>query len=202
MRPDGGDFLFAHALIRDAIYDGLLKTRRRDLHRKAARWFATRDLVLHAEHLERAEDPETARAHLAAARAQAGEYRYETALRLVSRGIALAAGADRFALQILEGDFLHDLGSMKEALSGYERALAVAVSDADRCRAWIGLAAVKRVTDDVDGAFADLDRAELPTGGEVLVDGIPLSVIGPRAFREQVGAVMQQDQCPLQWDVP
>jgi ATP-binding cassette subfamily B protein RaxB len=33
-----------------------------------------------------------------------------------------------------------------------------------------------------------------PTGGEVLVDGISLSVMGPRAFREQVGAVMQEDQ--------
>jgi class 3 adenylate cyclase/tetratricopeptide (TPR) repeat protein len=161
MRPLGGDFLFAHALIRDAIYDGLLKTRRRDLHRKAATWFATRDLVLHAEHLERAEDPEVAQSYLAAARAQAGEYRYETALRLVRRGLALAADrADRFALQSLEGDFLHDLGGMKEALSAYERALEVATSDADRCRAWIGLAAVKRVTDDVDGAFADLDRAK------------------------------------------
>jgi tetratricopeptide (TPR) repeat protein len=161
IRPHGGDFLFEHALIREAIYDGLLKTRRRDLHRKAATWFATRDLVLHAEHLERAEDPEAARAYLAAARAQAGEYRYETALHLVRRGLALTTErADRFALQSLEGDFLHDLGSMKEALSASERALEVAANDADRCRAWIGLAAVKRVTDDVDGAFADLDRAE------------------------------------------
>jgi tetratricopeptide (TPR) repeat protein len=170
MRPHGGDFLFAHALIRDAIYDGLLKTRRRDLHRKAATWFATRDLVLHAEHLERAEDPDAARAYLAAARAQAGEYRYETALRLVRRGLALAADrADRLALQTLEGDFLHDLGWMKEALSAYERALEVAASDADRCRAWIGLAAVKRVTDDVDGAFADLDRAESVAAEQGLV---------------------------------
>jgi tetratricopeptide (TPR) repeat protein len=161
IRPHGGDFLFEHVLIRDAIYDGLLKTRRRDLHRKAATWFATRDLVLHAEHLERAEDSEAARAYLAAARAQAGEYRYETALHLVRRGLALTTErADRIALQSLEGDFLHDLGSMQEALSAYERALEVAANDADRCRAWIGLAAVKRVTDDVDGAFADLDRAE------------------------------------------
>src|SRR5262249_5082742 len=91
VRPHGGDFLFAHAVIRDAIYDGLLKTRRRDLHCKAATWFATRDPVLHAEHLERAEDPEAARAYLAAARAKAREYRYETALRLVRRGLALAA---------------------------------------------------------------------------------------------------------------
>jgi len=33
-----------------------------------------------------------------------------------------------------------------------------------------------------------------PTSGEVLVDGIPLSTVGARAFREQVAAVMQDDQ--------
>src|SRR5215210_1395294 len=33
-----------------------------------------------------------------------------------------------------------------------------------------------------------------PTLGEVMIDGVPLSVIGPRAYREQVGAVMQEDQ--------
>src|SRR4051812_40971800 len=33
-----------------------------------------------------------------------------------------------------------------------------------------------------------------PSHGEVLIDGVPLSVIGPRAYREQVGAVMQEDQ--------
>ena len=161
VRPHGEDFLFAHALIRDAIYDGLLKRRRRELHRKAATWFATRDPVLYAEHLERAEDPDAARAYLAAARAQAGEYRYETALRLVRRGQVLGRDrADQFALRSFEGDLLHDLGSMKEALTVYESSLDVAATEGERCRAWIGLAAVKRVTDDVDGAFADLDRAE------------------------------------------
>jgi ATP-binding cassette, subfamily B, bacterial CvaB/MchF/RaxB len=33
-----------------------------------------------------------------------------------------------------------------------------------------------------------------PTEGEVLIDGTPLSTIGPRAYREYVGAVMQEDQ--------
>jgi ATP-binding cassette subfamily B protein RaxB len=33
-----------------------------------------------------------------------------------------------------------------------------------------------------------------PTSGEVRVDGVPLAVIGPRAYREHVGAVMQEDQ--------
>jgi hypothetical protein len=75
----------------------------------------------------------------------------------------LCDDADCFALQSLEADFLHDLGSMQEALSAY------ATSDADRCRAWIGRAAVKRVTDDVDGAFADLDQAESVATGQGLV---------------------------------
>jgi len=33
-----------------------------------------------------------------------------------------------------------------------------------------------------------------PTSGEVLIDGVPMQVIGPRAYREHVAAVMQEDQ--------
>jgi ATP-binding cassette, subfamily B, bacterial CvaB/MchF/RaxB len=33
-----------------------------------------------------------------------------------------------------------------------------------------------------------------PTSGEVLIDGIPLGQIGPRVYREHIGAVMQEDQ--------
>ena len=33
-----------------------------------------------------------------------------------------------------------------------------------------------------------------PTSGEVLIDGVPLSTIGVRAYREQIAAVMQEDQ--------
>jgi ATP-binding cassette, subfamily B, bacterial CvaB/MchF/RaxB len=33
-----------------------------------------------------------------------------------------------------------------------------------------------------------------PTSGEILVDGIPLSAVGARNLREQVAAVMQDDQ--------
>lgn len=33
-----------------------------------------------------------------------------------------------------------------------------------------------------------------PTSGDVLIDGIPLSTLGLRAYREQVGSVMQEDQ--------
>jgi ATP-binding cassette subfamily B protein RaxB len=33
-----------------------------------------------------------------------------------------------------------------------------------------------------------------PTSGEVMIDGVPLQVFGARAYREHVGAVMQEDQ--------
>jgi len=160
-QASGEVFLFAHALIRDAIYDTLLRSRRRELHRRAADWYAERDPVLRAEHLERAEDPEAARAYLAAARSQAAEYRQEAALRLVERGLALAADrADRFALTRLHGEILHDFGAMPEAGRAYQAALDAAADDRERCLAWIGLAAVKRVTDDLAGAQADLEQAE------------------------------------------
>jgi tetratricopeptide (TPR) repeat protein len=161
VRPEGEGFLFAHALVRDAVYDSLLKSRRRELHRRAADWYDERDAALRAEHLDRAEDPEAARAYLTAARAQVAAYHHELALRLAERGLELAGErADHFALGCLRGDALHDLGQMPAALSAYEGALAAASGEAERCQALIGLAAVKRVTDDLSGAFADLERAE------------------------------------------
>jgi tetratricopeptide (TPR) repeat protein len=161
VRPAGDGFLFSHALIRDAVYDTLLRSRRRELHQRAAAWFAERDFTLHAEHLDRAEDAGAPAAYLAAARAQAGEYRYEQAVALVDRGLALAGGAAaRFALTCLQGDLFEDLGAMPEALRAYRAALDAAKDDAERCRALLGMAAVKRVIDDLDGAFADLEQAE------------------------------------------
>jgi class 3 adenylate cyclase/tetratricopeptide (TPR) repeat protein len=161
VRPAGDGFLFSHALIRDAVYDTLLRTRRRELHRRAAAWFAQRDLTLHAEHLDRAEDLGAPAAYLAAAREQAGEYRYEQALARVDRALVLAHGAaERFALTCLQGELFEHLGAMAESLRAYGAALDAAQDDAERCRALLGMAAVKRVIDDLDGAFADLEQAE------------------------------------------
>jgi tetratricopeptide (TPR) repeat protein len=160
-QASGDVFLFTHVLIRDAIYDTLLRSRRRELHCRAAEWYADRDLVLRAEHLDRAQDTEAARAYLAAARSQAAEYRQEAALQLVERGLALAFDRiDCFPLMCLQGEILHDLGAMPEAATAYRAALGAAVDDSERCSAWLGLAAVKRVTDDLPGALADLEQAE------------------------------------------
>ncbi|SAK84182.1 adenylate/guanylate cyclase [Caballeronia temeraria] len=161
LRRQGAGFIFHHALIRDAIYDGLLKSRRRELHRLAARWYGARDPVLRAEHLDRASEREAALAYCEAARAQASAHRHEAALRLVGRGLEIAdADGDRVALECLRGHILHDVGDMTSALAAFETALGVAATDTERCHAWIGRATVKRVIDDLDGAWADLHCAE------------------------------------------
>jgi len=169
LRPQEDMFLFAHELIREAVYESLLKSRRRELHRRAAEWFKTRDLVLHAEHLDRAEDPAAARAYFNAALAQAAEYRAERALGLVESGLALSNDrADLYALTRLQGEILHDLGSIPESIAAFERAIELAEPGMERCRALIGLAAGMRVTDRFDNAFELLNDAESVASTQVL----------------------------------
>jgi len=161
VHPQNEEFLFSHALICEAIYESMPKARRREFHRKAAQWFGPRDPGLRAEHLDRAEDAAAPGAYLEAAKFEADHYRYDRAERLVQRALAIATDhAGRFALAAFHGDILHDLGDMPGALAAFETALESARSDPERCRAWIGLAQVKRVTEDIDGALADLTLAE------------------------------------------
>jgi class 3 adenylate cyclase/tetratricopeptide (TPR) repeat protein len=162
LRPDEGASLrFGHALVRDAVYDSLLRSRRRELHRRAASWFAGRDPVLCAEHLDRAEAAEAATAYLEAARAQLGGYRMESARALLERGLALAREpGDVASISCLLGQNLLDLGVVTEAQASYGRALMQAQDDRARCEAWLGLAACKRMTDDLSGAQGDIELAE------------------------------------------
>jgi tetratricopeptide (TPR) repeat protein len=162
VRPEGEDaFLFAHALIQEGVYQSLLKARRRELHQRAAEWFADRDPVVRAQHLDRAGDPAAARAYIEAARSQAAGYDYQSARSLVERGLAVATTrADQYTLTCLHGDLLHDLGSVETSIEVYRKGLEIAETDAERCRAWLGLAAGMRVTDAFDEAFLALDEAQ------------------------------------------
>lgn len=90
VRPEGEGYRFSHALIREGIYDSLLASQQRELHRRAADGFCEHDPVLTAQHLDRAEAPEAARAYLQAARTEARAYRYERARALLARGLELA----------------------------------------------------------------------------------------------------------------
>jgi class 3 adenylate cyclase/tetratricopeptide (TPR) repeat protein len=169
--PEGDGYLFAHALIRDGVYASLLDVRRRELHLKAAQWFAEQDLVLHAQHLERAADAAAPRAYLAAARAQADTYHFDRALQLVEQGLGLAGEAeDRCDLALVQGEFLHDMGKVQDSMAAHRVALDIAPDDARCCRAWIGLAAGMRITDRYDEALKALDEAEGAATAEGLTE--------------------------------
>lgn len=172
LRPHGAEYLFVHALIRDAIYETLLTPARKALHLRAAEWFEKRDARLYAEHLALAEAPAAPRAFLAAAREEIRKYHYETALELTERGLALSTNdEDVVPLSLLKGETLHDCGRMEEALAAYTRALEYTKDKEARCQALTGLAAVKRVTEDLEGAFRDLEHAE----AELASDKFPVA---------------------------
>ncbi|MCZ6556583.1 MAG: AAA family ATPase, partial [SAR324 cluster bacterium] len=161
VRPEGEDYMFAHALIQEGVYTSLLKTTRRELHRRAAERFTGRDPILRAEHLARAEDVQAPQAFLEAAQAQAAVFRYESALQLAARGLELAVEqGQQFALTCFQGQMLQDLGSIPESVAAYEKALASAAGDVQRCHAWIGMAEGMRVTDQYEEALKNLDSAE------------------------------------------
>lgn len=160
VRPEGDGLLFGHALVQEGIYASLLKARRAELHRAAADWYADRDRILRAEHLDRAGDPNAPTAYFEAAASEMEAYRSERALQLVERGLAIAeARADRFALACRKGELLQDLGSAAASIEAFEAAVDDAADDAERCRAWIGLAGSLRLVDQHDHALEFLERA-------------------------------------------
>jgi class 3 adenylate cyclase/tetratricopeptide (TPR) repeat protein len=164
VRADDADarrFHFVHALIRDGAYASLLHSHRRALHMRAADWFAARDVKLHAEHLDRAEDPRAPAAYLAAARSEAAALRFETAQSLARRGSALQAAAQVLhELAIFEGDLARDLGDPSGSLAAFERALSYAQDDAQRCNAYLGMAAAHRATGATEPGLAVLREAD------------------------------------------
>jgi class 3 adenylate cyclase/tetratricopeptide (TPR) repeat protein len=173
IRPEGGGYLFAHALIQESVYGSLLKRQRQELHRRAAEWFRGSDTVLHAEHLASAGDPEAPRAFLDAAREQAQQYRFEPALDLTNRGLALEMEqSDRHALTCLKGELLRDLADGESSIAAYREALGMAADDMQRFDAWMGLAAGMRVMTDYSEALALLDQAETVAVKAQLTSGL------------------------------
>ena len=161
VRADGGEFMFCHALIRDGAYASLLHKRRRALHARAAEWFASRDGVLAAEHLDRADDPRAAAAYLDASAALADQFRHAAALALVERGLALAVVREtRFALLTARGRLLVELGRSGDAIEAARAALEAASIPGERAQALIAMASGMRLNDRIAEGLAALDEAE------------------------------------------
>lgn len=161
LRPVPGGYLFAHALIHNGIYSALTHERRRQWHRKAADLYAARDLILYAEHLDRAEADEAAEAYRGAADHEGNLHHLDRAARLAARGLVLAHSLqDRCRLGLAAGRRHLDIGEAQLARNAYQTALENQPSPLDRCRALIGLAACDRQLGDIDDALEALAAAE------------------------------------------
>ena len=161
IRPTATGFRFAHALIRDSVYSSLLKRQRHLLHYRAACAFEGRDLVLRAEHLDRAELPDAPAAYIEAARAQSAAYHAATAIRLLERAQALSTTDETLREATLTlGDIVRDLGQIERALAEYNATLALEPDAESQCRARIGRAACMRVSDELSRALTELDVAQ------------------------------------------
>lgn len=171
VRPLGEEFLFAHALVREGVYSSLLRSRRRELHQRAADWFVGQDPVLRAQHLDRAENAEAGQAYLEATRIQASRYDYVAASQLAARGLEIADdSATRYALTCLQGDILRALGESAGSIEAFERALETAADGAERARAWIGQAEGMRIVDRYDEALLALDQAQTAAAAQGRAD--------------------------------
>jgi tetratricopeptide (TPR) repeat protein len=162
MKPLGADYLFAHALIQEAVYSSLLTNTRRRLHARCAQWFAASEPILHAQHLDRAESPEAAQAYLAASRLEAQRFRFDSALRLATRGRAITAPPDvSCALALFQGELLRETGQSSDSILAFKHALDLAQQDEERCLALTGIAAGHRVTGELAPALDALERAQV-----------------------------------------
>ena len=158
---EGDECRFTHALVRDAVYESLLRSTRRSLHQRAASWFESRDPALHAEHLAAAEDPAAAAAHLRAAEFEHRAGRFDRALVQAERAVALATSdAERCAAQALRGGILIARGRTEEAAAAYRESIALAGTPGPRARARLGLATALRIQDRYDEALDELQAAE------------------------------------------
>lgn len=164
--PDHESLAFAHALVRDGVYASLLTPRRRQLHARAAAWFADRDPALYAEHLRQADDPAAPQAYRDAARSEMAAYRYDQALALVERGLAAAVSRrDRYDLSVLRAEIMQSLGRPRDAIDVLRETLALAETAVEKRPLWIAIAAGCRLLGDTEGGVSALDEAE--RAGEV-----------------------------------
>jgi DNA-binding SARP family transcriptional activator len=158
---EGEECRFSHSLIRDAVYESLLRSTRRELHRRSAAWFEGRDPGLEADHLAAAEDPSASAAYLRAAIVEQRASRFDRALAHAHRGRDLArAATDLCSAFATIGDICLKRGRTDDAVAAFRESIDLASSTGERARGWLGLAASLRIVDRYDEALAALGHAE------------------------------------------
>jgi DNA-binding SARP family transcriptional activator/tetratricopeptide (TPR) repeat protein len=158
---DGDELRFVHALVQEAVYASILRSRRIQLHERAARWFAERDIERQAEHLDAAGSNQAVSAYLAAADHFQDRGDPRTALRLVERAIQIGADdSKREDTVLLRAQLLLEVGDSESALQNFRSALSQISSEIGKRRALKGIAAALRILDRHREALTILDEAQ------------------------------------------
>lgn len=158
LRPNDGGLMFLHALVRDAAYAILLRQKKRELHRIAARMFAERDIVLAAEHAIAGADPTAIELIIRAGRSLLSQYRHGDAAVLARRAGSILPGGSNFSLLSLVGECQLQAGEAGAAEDTFLVALAAATTPADRCEALLGRASAHRILDRLNDALGAVDE--------------------------------------------
>ncbi len=163
---EGGEIAFAHALMREAVYGSLLKSRRRELHALAAGWYAGRDAGLRAGHLAEAGDSSSARACIEAATSEAESLRLDRALEFARRACVLASEpADLCVARCLLGELQTRTGHTHDAIATLREVSDLRPDALVEVRARLALANALRILDRYDEALLALERAETLLSG-------------------------------------
>lgn len=167
MSVDGSEIAFEHALMREAVYESLLKSTRSELHARAAAWYAGRDAGVRAGHLAEAGDPGAARACLDAATVEAESFRLDRALEFAQKASALAREPADFCLaRCLQGELQTRTGHTHDAIATLREVIDLRPDALLEVRARLGLANALRILNRYDEALAALDRAATVLAGQ------------------------------------
>jgi class 3 adenylate cyclase/tetratricopeptide (TPR) repeat protein len=178
------EYIFKHALLRDVVYESVLKRDRRAYHRRAAEWLARRSggrvgeyAGLIAEHYDRAQSAEDAAEWYGRAGRQAREsHAPESAIGFYRKALAFITvvergeDSDALAIQALRMEWYEGLGEALrvqarygEAIEAYQsmRAAAEALNvPAVQARAWNEVALVQSSQGDNRAVAESTRRAE------------------------------------------
>jgi tetratricopeptide (TPR) repeat protein len=161
LQPVGVRFRMAHDLLAAAVRSALDETTLAHLHRRAAAWFAGRDPLTSAEHLERAGDLGAASAYVSVAREALGEHRLDLAEAVLARVDACPAEpALVFEAVCLRGDVRRERGDAAGSHAVFAQAAGRARAAEQKVRAQLGMAAALRLLDrheEALGCLADAD---------------------------------------------
>jgi hypothetical protein len=145
IRSENSGFIFTNSMLQEAIYSSYLSKQKKELHDHAAVWYSGKDLILEAQHLDRAENPKASEAYLRASENCRKRFDFSNGLLLVERGIELAQEElEKYQLICLQAFMTREVGKPQHAIKLYNDAIEIINDKEHHCEAWVGIAASNR----------------------------------------------------------